>query len=378
MGTYPLILRLTIVGVAILFLGFGWKGDSVRAGETRLAWQVAWEKTVEAAKKDGQVAIYGPAGDESVYVDAFQKAFPDIRVGYTGGRMSQLISRIMSERRAGKYLVDLVIGGPDVSYLVMKPAGILRPIRPLLLLPEVLDASAWFKNKLWFGDNEEKYVVFWRGGVTGELAINTNLAKAEEFNTYFDVLNPKWKGKIVAQDPRAIGRGGTSLYRLTVHPDFGPDYVKRLYGEMDITLSRNIRQIVDWLGHGKFAIALFVPKRYLARAIQQRLPIARVRFERGLGVSPGAATASLLTRAPHPDAARAYINWLLSREGQMAYQRATGENSLRKDIPKKGIVDLGSVPKEGREYIFSSSEHHKNRMMGKEFQQFLKEVFPHR
>ena len=49
------------------------------------------------------------------------------------------------------------------------------------------------------------------------------------------------------------------MYRLTVHPDFGPDYVKRLLGEMDITLSRNIRQIVDWLGHRKFAIALFVP-----------------------------------------------------------------------------------------------------------------------
>jgi hypothetical protein len=149
------LLPLLLVGLA--------PSSALHAGEA--GWQAEWEKTIAAAKREGQVTIYGQSGDEKIYVEAFQKAFPGVRVAYTSGRLSELVSRIMTERRAGKYLPDLAIGGTTVPLETLKPAGVLEPVRPLLLLPEVLEGAGWFQKKLWFADTEGKYVVMYRGSV---------------------------------------------------------------------------------------------------------------------------------------------------------------------------------------------------------------------
>jgi len=116
-------------------------------------------------------------------------------------------------------------------------------------------------------------------------------------------------------------------------------------------LYRNSRQMVDWLGHGKFAIGLFVGSSgEVERSIRQGLPLAEVAPTTG-SVSMGTPRAvNLVQGAPHLNAARVYINWLMSREGQIAYQKATGNNSLRTDIPKDTVVP-SEILKEDREYI---------------------------
>lgn len=69
----------------------------------------------------------------------------------------------------------------------------------------------------------------------------------------------------------------------------------------------------------------------------------------------GAGAVSLVNRPAHPNAAKIYLNWFLSREGQMAYQRITERNSLRTDILKDRLPDAANiVPKEGVPYIFSA------------------------
>lgn len=113
-----------------------------------------WDTRLKAAEKEQRLVIYGPTGrgQQTFYTDVFQQSFPKIRVYYTPGRISEIIHRIMAEQRAGIREVDLVLGGSDLLLGTLKEKGLLQPIRPILVLPEVLDKSGWFKNKLWFAD----------------------------------------------------------------------------------------------------------------------------------------------------------------------------------------------------------------------------------
>ncbi len=366
-------LRILIASLAVLVFTLSFLVDAIDA---KTSWEMEWKKTLSAAKKEGRLVIYGPGGREKVYVHAFRQAYPDIRVSYASGRLSSLVSRIMAEWRAGKPLVDLLIGGTTIPLSTLKKAKMLRPIRPLLLLPDVINTSGWFKNQLWFADVERKYIPVWRGEVSTLFAINTNQAKAKEFKSYQDLLNPKWRGKIVAQDPRRPGSAANLAVFLYYTPELGPKYLKRLFGEMDITYSRNRYQIVEWVAAGKYAINLFAPVD--KDDIKAGLPLAKI-WVQPAPLGAGAASASLLNRAPHPNAARVFLNWLLSREGQNAYQKILERNSLRTDIPKpKELLDHAIIPQEDREYFFYSLEEHDSKQRNKEYRKFLSQVIGRR
>jgi iron(III) transport system substrate-binding protein len=106
--------------------------------------------------------VYGPAGDaiRKAMVDGFRQAFPDIAVEWLGGRTADLANKIEAERRAALYSGDVLIGGTTTANNQMKPIGALDPIRPALLLPEVLDTSRWLGGRLDFSDREELNLVF--------------------------------------------------------------------------------------------------------------------------------------------------------------------------------------------------------------------------
>ncbi|MGB7946612.1 MAG: hypothetical protein WCH75_02915, partial [Candidatus Binatia bacterium] len=102
--------------------------------------------------------------------------------------------------------------------------------------------------------------------------------------------------------------------------------------------------ITDWLATGKFAISglTVVSRTRLDKAKEQGLPVDWFdagHFKEGVALHSGPANVGLLNRAPHPNAARVAINWLLSREGQMVYQKVFGAvDSLRIDIPKDEVA----------------------------------------
>lgn len=330
----------------------------------KASWQFEWEKSVAQAKSEGQVTVYGAPGPQyqSVYRD-FQKAFPEIKVVSVEGWSTALLPRILAERRAGKYLADVWISGTTTPIITLEPKGISVPLGQALILPEVKDGSKWWGGKLAFIDRKETHTLLFQGNVSTGSAIgyNTKLVKPEEVRSYEDLLKPKWRGKIASLDPRVPSPATGGIRFLYYSSEIGPKFLFRFYSELAPVLSTQSRQTVDWLAKGKFALCLFCAND-VDDAKKQGLPVDEFEDEHlginKLNITAGFGSISTIDRAPHPNASKVFLNWLLSREGQTSWQRNVDSNSLRIDLPKGYITDWQKkVPQPGREYIMT--DHHR-------------------
>src|SRR5581483_2930377 len=123
----------------------------------------------------------------------------------------------------------------------------------------------------------------------------------------------------------------------------------RMYGgEMDLTYFSDFRQGTDWLASGKYSLCLLCRLR---RAQEQGLPVAEAnpyQFKEAPGIGSNNGAIVLMNNQPHPSAARVFINWYLSREGQIAFRQANNTledettTSMREDLP------LSVVPEAAR------------------------------
>jgi len=332
--------------------GLGEPGASWAASAN--ASQEEWDRTIKAAEKEGQLVIYANEGIEGSIHD-FQKRFPRVKVVLVSGRSGQLVTRLMAERRAGKYLADVAkLGTGSASALYRARPFPLQPVDGSLFLSEVTDKSKWWQGKHQYADPEGKYILSPCVSVHIDLvSYNTELVKPADLTSYGDILNPKWKGKIGSMDPRAAGgrEGGRLIY---YHPELGPQYFRRLLTETDLVLSQDPRQAVDWLAQGKLAFLLFTSPREVLRAREQKLPVDILdprRMKEAPVVETAASSFMLMDKPADPNAARLFLNWLMSREGQISFQKSQGScDSARLDIPKDDVPPL-SRRKDGVQYF---------------------------
>jgi iron(III) transport system substrate-binding protein len=334
--------RTTLLLFAAFFFHFFLVWTPATVAAEKASWQLDWEKTLQAAKQEGQVSIYAALGPYHPQIFAeFQKDYPEIKATVTHGSSNRISPRLFAERRAGKYLADTYLGGPTSLYSFYKN-DLFDPLAPILVLPEVVDTSLWWERKHFYIDPERKYIFINEGSVSGfTITYNTQLAKPAEFKSYWDLFQPKWKGKIVTLDARDPGFGASELRYLYYHPELGPEFIRRLFGEMDAVLSREHQQAINWVGAGKVALCVFCRDGFASHAKAQGLPVDYINHN-DLKEMPrlrGSASAiTLVNKAPHPNAAKVFINWFLSRRGQIVYQDSHGDrDSLRIDIPKDKI-----------------------------------------
>src|SRR5919106_3739831 len=246
----------------------------VLAADVSPTWKVAWEKTVEAAKKEGQISVYGSDTFELFLKSAFQKKYPEIKISFVGGRAPVVGPKLITERRAGKYLGDVMLTGPGTPYRILYKNNALDPIGPALILPEVLDESKWWLGRHHYVDAENKFIFIYEATVQdGDIAYNTQLVKPEEIKSYWDLLEPKWRGKIVAMDPKVSGAVSRGIRFFYFQAELGPNFIKRLFGETDLTLARDFTQMLDWLAAGKFSLGIFVGSTETAKAMSHGLPV---------------------------------------------------------------------------------------------------------
>src|SRR5574341_1208787 len=311
--------------------------------------QARWEDAVRAAEKEGAVTVYATnsVGDLQVIWDGFKKKFPRIKLNSVAiSTTSEIVTKIMAERRAGQFLADVVLGAPGATYNSLYRGKALDALPPALMLPEVTDLSKWWKGKHRYVDSEGQYVFVYQSTLYGPpVYSNTKLVNLDSIKSVWDLLDPKWKGKMISLWPRA-NYVSTALLFMYHHPQVGPKFLERLYGgEMDLTYFSDFRQGTDWLASGKYQICILCRLR---RALEQGLPVAEVspyHFKEVPGIGSNNGAIGLMNGQPHPNTARVFINWYLSREGQIAFRQANNTQedetttSMREDLPTNVVPE---------------------------------------
>jgi ABC-type Fe3+ transport system substrate-binding protein len=213
------------VVLSFVFLHCVWltPAGAVEAKTTR---EKEWNEAIDASTKDGELTVYHTRGPfEKLFAD-FNKRYPGIKITSISGRGGDLISRIMAERRAGKFLADIYLGSTGTPLDVLYPAKVLEPVAPFLLLPEVRDQSSCFGKRHHYGDAEEKFIFVFEGVVRSDMAYKSKLVDAKEFTSYWDLVKPKWKGKIAAIDPKLAGFPEGLIQFAYYHPDLGAKFLR--------------------------------------------------------------------------------------------------------------------------------------------------------
>ena len=264
------------------------------------------------------------------------------------GASSSTATKIVAEQRVGKFTADLWFGGPSSISNTFVPAGAVQDLRPLLVLPEVTDPSVWFGDDLAWAS--EWSLAFSADENYGLIVYNPKLLNPNDFESYLDILNPKWKGKIVMRDPR---ENGVQSPRTFFYTKFGKEFYTRLFDEMQPIIAPDARTAVEWVARGKYALCIMGCNRAAELAESQGLPVKSSFpkiLKEGFPVDMGGNGLTAMTNPPHPAATKFFVNWFLSREGQIFFQKMTGNSSLRRDIPRDG-VDPGNI-------IRAEGQHH--------------------
>jgi iron(III) transport system substrate-binding protein len=313
---------------------------------------VAWNQLVAAAKQEGALALSAPQGE--LYRQAlttFSKEYPEINLAYTPTNARDFWPRLRQERDGDQYLWDVRIGGIDLEGYRARDSGVLDPIRPLLLLPEVADDSLWLGGlDNAFADKGKQYVLAFNTSLTGGAFVNRDVIPEAQLPTERELTDARWKGKIVIQDPR----GGAGLARLSAYvKTYGEDYVRDLLAKQDVVVSGDKRQMTEWAVRGRYPIAIGLGSDTIVQFQREGLGL---NLKHLAGVeSPSIDTVQAINRPPHPNAAKLFINWLLTRNTQTVVSTTVQQNSLRADVPtvdQDAVLDLDRMG----EYLFTQRE----------------------
>lgn len=337
------------------------------------AWEADWEKTAAVARKEGQVVVItaskGPALKEVLPVVKRKFGLDMDIISRRGG---ELAASVFSQRRAGIYGVDVIITGMNTIFGDLEPAGIPEPLEPVLILPEILDARNWYGGVIHWG-TKERTVIHMDAYPNNNLAVNTDLIRPDEIKSYYDILNPKWKGRIVMNDPTIPGSGIKS-FSVLAFAILDLDFFRQL-ARLEPAVVRDQNLQVNWLAQGKYAIA-FAPIPPVVNEFKDAgARIDYVLPKEGTYFSRDGGGVVLVNRAPHPNAAKVFINWLMSKEGLTIMSRAYGAHSARVDVPTEGIPAV-SLRQPGVKY-FMDADTKEFISRDPEFRSAAMEIFGH-
>ncbi len=296
-----------------------------------------WNALIGEARKEGVVSVYAIWRPETR--DALTQAFKakyGIEVQFSPfSRGADLLAKVQAEQRAGLYLADVFGAGGGTLISTMKPEGVLGSAAPFLVLPEVTDPKNWSGGKFPYLD-DDKTSVSMIASIMPFAVYNTDLIKKGEITTFTDPLKPQYKGKIVINDPTVTGPGYAFLGHLALNVwnvDQTRDYLTKLLVQQEAVIQRDNRTEIEWVARGKFPIGLLPNPDPMAEFLKLGAPVDPVSVEGGIFVTCAAGAFSIPTRLAHPNAARLFINWLLTREGATVFSKGFGNPSSRVDVP---------------------------------------------
>jgi len=317
--------------------------------------QPAWSDLIAKAKAEGTLQIVAgtnvKAAEQPVW-DCFGKTF-GINVVVSTGSSSDINSRVLAERTQGRHTVDVSLLGSSGTNTFLK-ANAYAPLAPMLIHPDITDRSGWYlKDVPWFDAATKQYVTLYIATLVPNVLniyYNTDKVTQEDLDSVQslqDLLDPRWTGKIVVGNVAAgeADREATDAWMVLGQSFFDELLSKQSVGVVPLGGSRAytdgiLRSQWDMGVFGEFAIS------DINAAKDSGLPIANL--TRTLKEGPDAAIEGQLgvfDPPANPAAAKLFVNWLLSKQGQTVYnallvtKERPGSQSFRNDVPQGAIPD---------------------------------------
>lgn len=309
--------------------------------------QSDWDKVVADAKKEGTVAVYHSqlgAPHFRTVINSFQAKY-GIKVQDIDVRASELTERLRVEQTSGRYAADVELHGrtsilqQQETDFVAKHGGV----------PNIANLRPEFQA-------DEYSIPTWVQNVC--MLVNTNLVKEADYpKTWKDILDPKWTGKMLSDDMRAVGSGQTIF--AVLYKQYGREFAEKL-AQQRIEINRDLRMNSRKVARGENA--LFITQILAFASDLKGLPVKVILPEDGCPYTP--IRGAIMRGAPHPNAARVFINHFLDLESQLTYANAwmgtvvkgVAEKLTDPDTKRFAQVKLmGEIPYEDRDAMLKAA-----------------------
>jgi iron(III) transport system substrate-binding protein len=298
-----------------------------RAGATDQA-------TVDAAKAEGKLVIY--TGVEraaaQALVNAFQKKYPFILAEPVRASSSKIATRLDAEIEADRVQGDVF----EFSLLYLTTS--------LQRRGEILnyDSPEYAHYPAAYADPG-----YWAATGVSSIIILLNTRKVDEANvpkSWWDLVKPYWKNKLTIDNLEVSGTGYNWLIAVVNDERLGWKFIEQL-GRNKPVLERGHAGMAQKVAAGEYAAAVEMADFHLKniRTAATSVPVRGVWPNEGVPREPW--TAGILKRAPHPNAAKLYMDFLLSSEGQALYVKLMGWSSARSDVRGPDIAEAPADPR---------------------------------
>jgi len=316
-------------------------------------WRAEWDRTIAAAKQEGEVNIAHSVVPtvRRIVEPLWAREFPDIKLKSTVGNEGWA-TRVREERRIDKYLHDVFLGGPSAG-LFQIAQDALDPLVPALILPDVRDPDTWGGWDNVFADRNRNRV-FGYTVLASSFWYDANLVPRDKVEAlgFKVLLDPAYKGKISWWDPRLSGAG--SVYADLIARIESWDVLKKIIVDQDSKFYPDAQSLTEAFVRGKLVFS--IGANLETRLDAQYKDLASQFNVRQIGNTPnvsyiayGSSVLALANRAAHPNAARLFVNWFLTKDVQLEVLKGLQHNSPRRDMPR--ITKDDAVPLPGLAYM---------------------------
>lgn len=281
-------------------------------------------RLIEAAKKEGEVVFYASMNitEANALIKSFEQKYPflDVKLNRTGSE--KILTKVLTEARAGKRFADAIQTLEFSMHTFMK-RGVLA--RHLPAQDHVFPDS--FKEKgYWTTVYYNPYVVAYNTETVGE---------SIRPKTYGDLLDPRWKGKMMMEGTKVDWFAG--LLQI-MGQEKGLAFMRAL-AKQEITRQRGHTVIAQLVAAGEAALDINIPTSTVGRLSKRGAPIDWVAPGPVPGVMVGVGLAS---HAPHPHAARLFIEHMLSLESQKRL-REFGRMVARSELSSEQAGEMRGI-----------------------------------
>jgi ABC-type Fe3+ transport system substrate-binding protein len=321
-------------------------------------WKAEWDKTVAAAKQEGALIVDVTSNPSwSRYItERWAKDFPEIKMSVSGLDTSVFIMRIRQERSAGKFLWDASAAGISGPFVMYKE-GILDPLPPEFILPEVKDEAVWGGWDQAFYDKPRQYA-FAIGAYLKMPFYNAKLVPPEKIASQkLEVLNDKaYAGKVFWHAPWVRGSGRSFAWML--YRELGEEKLTKLIKDQKVVFLDSQNEVVERMARGQVALGIGPAFQGMLEPFRQAgVPMDVRPFGNTPDVAemaPGGFNLNIYNKRPHPNATRVFVNWLLSKDVIAGLSQSVKLTLRRQDVPSPEAPEFRPI--HGLKYSKAQSE----------------------